>query len=192
VEAKVKARNVRVVSAFLATLLIAPVLRADEDTPPLLPGQRVRVTAAAPGHFIGVAMGSLVKIGPDSLTLLDPERSTVTELSLDSITRVEVSRGKHGHTWQGALIGAGFGSLGAVAIAADSSGLCGSVDLPRSCSSSEKVAWGVAVVGLWAGIGAWVGHRKQSEDWGSSTVERLRVALRPERGGGRVALTLAF
>ena len=186
-----KARNVRVVSTLLAVMLLAPAVRAEEG-PPLQPGQRLRVTAVAPGRFTGVTVGSLVKVGPDSVTLLDPERSAVTELPLNSITRIEVSQGKRRHTWQGALIGAGVGGLGALAIAGDSSGLCGTYDMPHPCSNSEKVALGALVVGFWAGIGAWLGHRKQSEDWSDSTVARLRVTLLPKRGGGRVALTVTF
>ena len=186
-----KARNVRVVSTLLAVMLLAPAVRAEEG-PPLQPGQRLRVTAVAPGRFTGVTVGSLVKVGPDSVTLLDPERSAVTELPLTSITRIEVSQGKRRHTWQGALIGAGVGGLGALAIAGGSSEVCGTYDMPRSCSSSEKVALGALVVGFWAGIGAWLGHRKQSEDWSDSTVARLRVTLLPKRGGGRVALTVTF
>ena len=173
-------------------MLLTPAVRAEEG-PPLQPGQRLRVTAVAPGRFTGVTVGSLVKVGPDSVTLLDPERSAVTELPLNSITRIEVSQGKRRHTWQGALIGAGVGGLGALAIAADSSTLCTDPSgTPRPCTSSEKVALGALVVGFWAGLGAWLGHRKQSEDWSNSTVERLRVTVRRERGGGRVALTLAF
>ena len=186
-----KTRSARILSTLLAMTLLAPAVSAQE-APALQPGQRLRVTAVAPGRFTGVTVGSLVKVGPDSVTLLDPERSAVTELPLTSITRIEVSQGKRRHTWQGALIGAGVGGLGALAIAGDSSGLCGTYDMPHPCSNSEKVALGALVVGAWAGIGAWLGHRKQSEDWSDSTVARLRVTVRPERGGGRVAFTMTF
>src|SRR5688572_32544974 len=92
-----KHRNAgRSVAALLcASLLAVPAHAAeqpaDAGSPPA-PGQRLRVTASAPGRFTGVTVGNLVKIGPDSLTLLDAERNATMDLPLGSITRVEVSR----------------------------------------------------------------------------------------------------
>ena len=51
-----KARNVvRSSTVLLAVTLLAAPARA-EESPPLVPGQRLRVTAAAPGRFTGVTV----------------------------------------------------------------------------------------------------------------------------------------
>jgi len=64
--AEMKARNgVRSSAVLVAAMLLTAPARAEEG-PPLVPGQRVRVTTAAPGPFTGATVGTLVKIGPDS------------------------------------------------------------------------------------------------------------------------------
>jgi hypothetical protein len=46
--------------------------------------------------------------------------------------------------------------------------------------------------GVSAGIGAWVGSRKQHEVWSDTPLERVKVSVRPERRGARVALAFSF
>jgi hypothetical protein len=68
---EIKARRVRRSSAaLLAVTLLAAPARAEEVSS-LMPGQRVRVAAAAPG-FNGQMVGNVVKVGQDTLTLVDP------------------------------------------------------------------------------------------------------------------------
>jgi hypothetical protein len=62
----------------------------------------------------------------------------------------------------------------------------------HECSSSEKAGGAAVIAGFWSGLGTWLGYRKQSEVWSDSPGERLRLTVRPERGGGRIALTLSF
>jgi hypothetical protein len=191
-----KARNVVGSSTVLlaVTLLAAPAHA--EESPPLVPGQRLRVTAASPGHFTGVTVGHLVKVGPDSLTMVDPERGAVTELPLGSITRLEVSHGQRRHTRKGLLIGTAVGAALAplvwVGLSEDPQGCGGPAQPYRACSTGEKAALTVFTVGCSAGVGAWIGHKRKSEDWSDSPVERLRVTVRPDRRGARVALTFSF
>ena len=179
-------------SALLLTVMLLAAPARSEEGPPLVSGQRLRVTAVAPGHFTGVMVGSLVKVGPDSLSLADPERAAVTEIHLSSITRLEVSHGRRRHTKQGLLIGVGVGILGGIAVGSGYSEVgCGQpgeafVDCPKDTAA------GVAVFLGSAGIGAWLGHRWQTEGWSELPVERLRVTLRPERGGARGTLTFSF
>jgi hypothetical protein len=176
-------------------MLLAASATADEG-PRVVPGQRLRVTAAAPGAFTGVTMGTLAKLGPDSLTLIDPERGTVMELPISSIQRLEVSQGRRRHTRKGLLSGAAVGIAFAAYVWArmseDPEG-CGGRGAPyRACSKGETAAVAATFVAGSAGVGAWRGHRKQTEVWSDSPVERLRITVRPERGGGRIALTLSF
>lgn len=134
------------------------------SSPSLMPGQRLRVTAASPA-FTGVTVGNLVKVGSDSLTLVDSERGAVTELPLGSITRIELGHQSR-KTKKGLLIGLGIGAVFAVVIAADDSPTCGGYNEPyRECTSSERVALAALTLASSSGIGAWIGHTKKTTDW---------------------------
>jgi hypothetical protein len=192
VEASMKHRKVgRSFVALLSAVLVAAPAAAAE-APAVEPGQRVRVTAAAPGLFHGVALGTLMKVGPNSLTVADAERGAVTELPLDAITRLEVSQGRRRHTRLGALIGTAVGLALAPFVWSDNSTPCGDPWEPRECTKAERTGFAVMGVALCAGGGAWWGHRTETEQWRDSAVQRLKMTARPEHGGGRVALTLAF
>jgi hypothetical protein len=191
-----KARNaMRSPTVLLAVTLLTAAARA-EESPPLVPGQRLRVTAAAPGRFTGVTVGHLVKVGPDSLTLVDAERGAVTELPVSSITRLEVSQGQRRHTRKGMLIGTAVGAVLAplmwASLSEDPLGCGGPARPYRACTTGEKVALTALAFGVSAGGGAWLGHRRKSEEWSDAPVERLRVTVRPDRRGARVALTFSF
>lgn len=191
-----KARSVRRSSTVLlaVTLLAAPA-RAEQGSP-LQPGQRVRVAAVVPGRFTGAMVGSVVRIGPDSLTLVDPKGGGVTDLPLDSITRVEVSPRGAATLGRDCSLVRQLASLRApsprrvtrkwdVALPGDPTSLAVTV-------AGEKAGFIALGALTWGGIGAWLGHRKQSDDWSDVPVERLRLTVRPERGGGRVAFTFSF
>src|SRR5262249_55666762 len=92
-EVAMKAPDIGGSSAWLlmAVLLAAPA--HSEEGPPLVSGQRLRVTTVAAGHFTGVMVGNLLKIRPDSLSLADSERAGVTEIPLGSVAKIEVSHG---------------------------------------------------------------------------------------------------
>ena len=94
---------VRSSAAFLTAMLMAVPARAGEG-PTAEAGQRVRVTAAVSGLH-GVVVGTLLKVGPETLTVADSERGALTELPLASITRLEVSQGRRRHTRGGLLLG---------------------------------------------------------------------------------------
>ncbi len=148
----------------LATVLVvataAPPARSEQNNPDLAgvspavassavlaPGQRVRVTAAAPA-FTGITVGNLVKIGPDNLTLVDAEGGVVLELPRTWITRVEVSHQRR-TTKKGLLIGLGFGAATSAIVFAlpeDEPLACGgSLDEPsHPCTSGEKAAIAVS------------------------------------------------
>ena len=142
----------------------------------LAPGQRVRVTAASPA-FTGMAVGNLVKIGPDNLTLVDAEGGVVLELPRTSITRVEVSHQTRA-TKKGLLLGMGVGAAAvALAIAVGpGSGeplACGG-SLGKSshpCTSGEKVGMILAGLAVWGGIGAWIGSGKKTDHWKDARME---------------------
>jgi len=161
------------------------------EAPSLTPGQHLRVTAAS-SAFTGVTVGNLVKVAADRLTLVDPERGSVTELPLGSVTRIEVGIERR-KTKKWFLIGLGLGAIGAIAIAADDSESCGGWDEPyHECSSNEKVALAASSLAVWGGLGALFGHTRKAIEWSNVPLERVKVSVRPERGGGRIGFAFSF
>jgi hypothetical protein len=60
------------------------------------------------------------------------------------------------------------------------------------CTSTERVLYPVLEgLGL-GGIGAFIGHRIHSEHWSAVALERIKISLRPEQNGGRVAVGISF
>lgn len=192
----------RVLLAILIAVLFAATVRGQEprfdskasgavvvEAKPLTPGQRVRVTASSPA-FTGMTVGKLVKIGPESLTLVDVERGSVMELALNSVSRIEVGT-LHRQTKKGALIGLAVGAVFTIAIFASEEAVCGPYG-NSPCSTEDNVAMSAFSVAASVGIGAWWGHSKKAETWLEAPVPHARVGVRPERGGGQVRLAFSF
>lgn len=180
-------------AVFASALLLAASSPADDEPhePRTGVGSRVRVTAASPA-FTGSVIGTLVKLGPDTLMIVDPGSGLVSELPLDSVQRFEVSR-RGSRARRGLLIGAAFGVLAAVAISSDETITCGGYDEPaRLCDNSEKAAYSAFAVGLYGGIGAWIGSRRKTDTWSDAPIGRVRLSLRPAKGGARAGLILTF
>ena len=141
----------------------------------LVPGQHLRVSAASP-TFTGMMTGTLVKLGPDSLILADPERNMISELPRNTITRVEVGHERR-RTRKGLLIGLGVGALGALGVGLSQEADCGRYDPydrnlgARPCTNGEKAGLSAVVIGFYAGLGAWIGHRKKTHDWADALME---------------------
>jgi len=182
-------------AVLLAMVSAAPPAGAQEDVG-VKPGQRVRVTTAMPGRFTGAAIGNLTNVTADNVTLFDPERGSIMELPRSSIQRLEVSQGRRRGTKKGLLvgsvIGAGMAALTWAAFNAEPVACGGYVEALRECTSGEKAAYAGVIFGVSAGIGAWVGSRKQSELWSDTPFERVKVSVRPARDGARVALAFSF
>ena len=179
----------RSVAALLCASLTAVPARA-ADLPAAQTGQRVRIVAAAPGVFQGVATGTLLDIGPESLTVAQAE-GAILRLPLASVTRLEVSSPRR-QTRRGLLIGTAVGLAFAPLMWSDETMECGDLGNPRLCTPGERKGLAVFMVAAFAGGGAWWGHRKQSEQWRDAPLDHLKVTVRPTRGGGGVALTLDF
>jgi hypothetical protein len=176
-------------------MVLANGARSEEGPSSLAPGQRLRLTAVAPGPFTGVTVGTLGRIGPDSLTLIGTDIGGAIDLPKSSITRIEVSHRRR-HTRQGLLLGAAVGIAAGAALASGYSEVgCGPSGGPYancSYSNGEKAGYVAAGVLVWGSIGAWLGHRIQSDHWSDLPLERLRLSLRPERHGLRAALAISF
>ncbi len=158
----------------LACLVRAAAAVADEA--PLPPeGTRVRVTA--PQLRLKRATGTLAEVSEREIVLaLSP--SEWRTIPLGAVTRLERSRGRHGHWVPGAAVGA---VLGGAFFGLASVAMCEAADCPVSVAA---VAVGA---GLGALPGAGVGALIRTERWEEVKRPRVRVSLAPTRGRGVAA-----
>jgi hypothetical protein len=168
-----------------------------QSEPPLTPGQRVRVTAAAPGRFTGTLTATLMNVDADRVMLFDPQNGAVTELPTSSILRLEVSQGRRRHTRKGLLIGTavglGYGAFVYASQLEEPQGCGGyNTEPPHACSKGEAAVFAGVMAATYAGAGAFLGHHKQTEVWSAAPVERLKVTLQLQRDGGRIGMAFRF
>lgn len=198
------ARACASVGLALASLLaLGPPGRADEgppaaSLPPLLaPGMRVRVTAGAGGRkAAGPIRGTLAAMDASQITVdvLDggPGASRV-QILLERVSKLEVSRGRHGHALAGAVFGFG-GAAAAGAILGDSGPAVACPGPPNPCGGSNpKLGWALAAGLFGLPVGALVGHFIRTERWTPVDLPHVDVAAGPLPGRGlRVAACLRF
>jgi hypothetical protein len=179
-------------------LLVLPVAQPQAGSP-LTPGARVRVTVREAGGGARTHVGPLRTFDGATLTLSTADAANPVSLARSSISRIEVSRGRHGNAGRGALIGAVLG----LAVVALSESACEGECEPRD-------NYGLLVAGATVGgavVGAGVGTLMKSERWESlpwavgrahtSVVIRGPLSVRierPRRPGpsAAVGLSLAF
>jgi len=186
-----------VLLAVLMPALAASPARAQERDE----GQRVRVTVQSAG-FTGMREGTLARSAAGRLSLMDAGTRSIAELPLETIAKVEVRR-EHRATKKGLLIGMGVGGVLAILGASLADSPCerypansGPVAAAynRECdrqASTTRLAF-AAVVLVPTAIGAGLGSLAKSGTWSEVPIERFKISLRPERGGGRVGLSLGF
>lgn len=186
-----------------ALVLLTPCsLIAQGQAAFLQPGTRVRLTV--PCELKGQptpeenrprcrSEGNLLLLQADSLTLAAAEATT--SYGVNTITRVEVSRGLRTHRLTGA--GVGFLVGGGVAFAllntGGSTSLCDRSANQDAMGSAECI--GLAALGgaAGAGLGAIIGGFVRTERWQDVPLERLRISLRPHAGRKLgLALAVAF
>lgn len=148
----------------------------------LEPGTRVRVTVPEMGlrGYVAAVEG----VTADSLVL--STGGALQKYPLAAVTRLDVSRGSRRNWGRGAAIGAAsFGAIGVVL----------GVAYTVSCRNSPSIGcfdtpeMGIPLMGgLLAGagalVGAVVGGSSRSERWEEVPLDRLRVSVVPQRGGG--------
>ncbi len=162
-------------SLIIALLLVASPNLLAQDSSQVLPGTRVRVTA--PAVDANPLKGTVVAVSPETLTLAveglvgetwDPR----LEIPVESVTGLELSRGKYSRLGKGALIGGliggglGFG-LG-VAAAAESGGFYD--------PGAEAIPMAAALLGVMgAGVGGVIGLLSPGERWEEVPLDRIRI-----------------
>lgn len=137
---------------------------------PVTAGARVRV-AVAPSRARRIA--TVVSATRDTLALrID---GTTRLVPVDSITRLEVSRGTHRNTLKGLLIGTGVGAATGVTI-----GLASGKDKEgfiRFSGGEKATMAGLALGAVGGVIGTVAGYATVHDDWVSVPTDRLRARI---------------
>ncbi|NIM48165.1 MAG: hypothetical protein GTN78_20805 [Gemmatimonadales bacterium] len=172
-----------------AVLLVVPFATAvaQQQPPPLEPGQRVRVTV--PTRDMNKHVETFRRLRGDTLVLES------MRCPLSDVTRLEVHRGEKSKAGKGALfgglVGAGLGVVASVVWAAHD---CEFID-NVGCEGEEVavMAGGTAILGA-AGalLGAGVGALIQTDRWEEVPLDRLRVSLVPQRDGFGIGASISF
>ena len=165
---------------FLFSLAVSIDLVAQE-TSPVVPGDRVRVTVLK-----NKIVGTVVTFEADTLVMNVKNRAEPTAVPLASVKRLEVGRGKESNVRRNALIGLVVGAVsGAIGTCLGEEG--GDVSTaPNNCILLSVLIGG----GLGAGVGAALGAVKV-EQWEEVPLERIRVGVSPHGDGG-LTFTASF
>ena len=157
-------------------LLFTICLLAEAQITSIEKGDKIRVTA--PGELIGRSTGIVTDITGDSLRIM--HRDSTINISLASLSLLEVSTGQKRFAGRGALIGAGsLGlTLGLVMMSTDENcssdeGWC--IDL---FSRSDSFKLGLVSGALLGGVsGAIIGHFIIRDRWEKIEFEPISIVL---------------
>ena len=159
----------RHITLLVVVVAVTPLsnIRA-QDSLPVTVGDRVRVTA--PDIDLNRYDGTIRVIGRNALTV------DTLPIALESVTRLDIHRGRKSKSGTGALIGAGIGLVYFAYIAS----VCSRGFV---CTGDVLVAAFTIVVGGGAGIGALVGWLIKTDRWEEVPLNQLRVSVVPQRDG---------
>ncbi|NIM48163.1 MAG: hypothetical protein GTN78_20795 [Gemmatimonadales bacterium] len=170
-----------VLPAVLAFAPFTSVL-AQEQSLPLEPGQRVRVTA--PNLRMRHQLATFEALRGDTLVVT---ADSTMYCPLASVTRFEVDQGRKSEWKTGLIVGAFVGAIGG--------GIAGYVIEGIDDYSPEyplPVAGGaLAGAAVMGGLGAGIGAFIKTDRWEEIPLDRLRVSLVP-RPDGRFGLSLSL
>ena len=150
-----------------------------QESPAVAVGTRVRIAAAtvAPDRLVA----TLVAFDENTMTLAVKSQRTPLVVPRDSITRLEVSRGRKGNAGKGALIGA-IPWVILVVLVVHSGGL------PESGVTDVR---SFAFLGVTVGTGAAIGATIKTERWQDTPISRFGTRMNP-LGGRRVGCSVSF
>jgi hypothetical protein len=166
----------------LAVLAVTPLARAtaQEQPPPVEPGQRVSVTA--PGASPVALVGRLDSVDADSLRLRRALETSMA-ISIRDVVRLEVSRGRR------RALGAGVGfAAGAVLGATVGAVAYSGTDTPKETVAVGSAAFGGVVSAL---FGLLIGG--MIDRWEEVPLDRLRPSVAAQHDGRLgLAVSIAF
>ena len=182
-------------SFITVTLLVPFVGLSAQQPPPLEPGARVRVTPQWPNLVTpnNRAVGTVAAIRGDTV-FLEREGFAPFEFALSSVTRLEVSRGRHSGAFQGALTGAKVTGIIGLLVGLGWTMYC--LD-ETSFSCMEKPALAIPATAIpfaatGALLGALIGAFSTTDRWEEVPLDRLRLSFAPKRDGFAVGMRIAF
>jgi hypothetical protein len=189
-------------AVFTVSLVIPITPLSAQQPPPVEPGARVRVGqecrdaytgrgATGLGRICPTDIGVLTAMTSDSIVLNTAEEGDLLAFALDSVTRIDVHRGRKSKWLLGMGIGflAGSGAGALVGTSLDCTEYLGTTSNEASCTGLG--ALGGAAVG--AVVGALVGSSIRTDKWEEVPLDRLRVNFVPKLDG-RIVLgfSIAF
>ena len=167
-----------------------------QNPPPLEPGARVSISA--PDHGVRRLVGTFSGYDSGSIGIKPDNEQSSVWVPLNSVTRLQQSRGRKSNTRKGALIGSLVGGAFGAAAAAATYKECVSESwmdcFMQPESAGQAAAWGGLITGLLgAGVGALIGASEKTDRWEEVPVDRLRVSFAPQPDGRfAFGLSVAF
>ncbi len=163
-----------VASALSLSMLVPLVSLSAQVQPPVETGARVRVTSPELGP--GRSVGTCLELSEGHMSFAPEAGASPQSLHVDSLTALDVSRGRKSNVGKGAAFGFLAGaSLGALAgLTMDQSG--------PEVTAGQWALMGAGVgglVGLVVGLG--VSPLIKTERWEEVPLDRLRVSVAPQR-----------
>ena len=187
----------RLAAVLLVLVLTAPNPLAAQTAAPagqLVPGARVRVTQAGAKPRTGIVVAQTA----DTLRVRWPDFSSPDALPVASISRLEVSTGRHRRVLKGMGYGAAAGIavggiIGAVSYEpCDSTEFLGCLLAPES--RTQSAAWGGMVIGTLGLVVGTLAGIPSREGWQQVSLaeRRVSVAIRPGAHTTRLGVALRF
>lgn len=184
----------RMLSLFVAALPLLPAgdLSGQQGGQNYV-GSRVRLSVRTASREPWRIGGTLEAVSRDSLRLQTSKYGSMS-LSISSIEKLQVSRGRKRNLKQGLLIGGVAGGAVGAALGAALAEECSPDD--SLCFGRGFSAFGGAGVGMVGGgaVGGVLGLLTKSDRWRAVPLTGLRMAVGPQRGGAgfTVAASINF
>jgi hypothetical protein len=175
----------------LVAVLSATIVAHAEEMPPVPSGTRVRLTSTGESGLMGTVQGTLIRLAPGTLGVVDERRGAVVAVPEASVIRVQTSPGPRRHARTGFLLGAAFGAAAVYVATSSAQADCG-LYVYEPCTSGDRAAFSALGGALYGGIGALIGHFVRTEHWSDAPVAHVKLKVRLERGGGRAAVAFSF
>ena len=187
-------RHVRPRLIFVTLLTITPLTStaAQVQRPPVELGTRVRIShecrtrtlyGGATRIDCRTDKGTIAALTADSVVLKVGKPATQLAVSLASVNRLEVVRGRKPNADTGAGIGLAVGFVAGAVFGYASSEECESFCM-LEIGREEAAVMGAAMFGLGGFVfGALIGASSKTDRWEEVPLDRLRLSLGPQRDG---------
>ena len=188
------------ITVLTASLVVPLSTLSAQQSAPVQVGNRIRVSqchreSTSSGRQTDVCerkVGTLLMISMDSIAVATPAGRLA--FGVDSVTRLEVSRGRKGLTLAGLGIGFAVGAASGAILAnkfGAGEGACyGGMGDP--CPTLAAAAFGLAggIGGIL--VGSLTGWAIKTDRWEEVPLDRLRVSFVPQRDGASFGLRIVF